>query len=144
MGDIFNEELNRETWKDRSGFLNELQTMGDGWDGYSAKSPNSLSVTQAQEMMAYLSARNFLPPKLMVDEDGDVVLTWGKERDGVVVFLTFVLPDVFFHVMDGGQTTFFTTFDLYTNPFAQTSIADKIEKFYPDASRRDSKGIQIK
>ncbi len=124
----------QKTWEERITFLERLGLMGVGWDGYSAKSPNAPSVTLALETMRYLSSRNVLPPKLLVDEDGDVVLTWGKARGGVMIFLTLAPPEAYLQVMDGDRTTLSTEFDFSNGLSQQSSIADTIRQFYPDAS----------
>lgn len=124
----------QKTWEDRITFLEKLGLVGDGWDGYSAKSPNASSITRALETMCYLSSRNFLPPKLLVDEDGDVVLTWGKARSGVMVFLTLTPSEAYLQVMDGDRTTFSKEFYFSNGLSPQSSIADTIKQFYSDAS----------
>lgn len=95
-----------QTWNNRKKYLIKIQRQGHGWDGFDAKAPKDASVEKALSVMKHLMKFVERPPKLMIDEDGDVTLTWGKEKNGVMVFLTIDPETLYLHVMDGCITVY--------------------------------------
>lgn len=94
-----------KNWDDRAAYLSMLQNQGVGWDGHAAPAPDSDSVVCALKVMRDLAGWIVAqPPRIMIDEDGDVVLTWGNARAGVMVFLTVAPDTLYLHVMDGQET----------------------------------------
>lgn len=102
----YDDDPNLKVWGDRSDFLKKLFLLGAGWDGFEAAAPSKSSVDKTLAVMKSLPSSIPQPPQLMVDEDGSITLTWGKAREGILIFLTMEESYVDLLVMDDDESIF--------------------------------------
>ena len=75
---------NSDRFKDRRWLqigrtLELFRSFEDGWDGHGASAPNQASIAVAQILLHNLEL-NTTPPRIMIDAEGYVVLTWDMTR----------------------------------------------------------------